>query len=86
MQAVERAQERILADVLGLLGADDPRRHSHDDGPVAVDELLERASSPRVVRWTSSASSISCVVDEGGFALTTRLTAGPAPGYIICTR
>ena len=42
VQAVERAEERILADVLGLVGADDPRRHSHDHGPVTVDELLER--------------------------------------------
>jgi hypothetical protein len=43
VQAVERAQERILADVLSLLGADDPRRHPHDHGPVAIDELLESA-------------------------------------------
>ena len=46
VQAVERAQERVLADVLGLVGADDPRGHPYDDGPVAVDELLERAQLP----------------------------------------
>ena len=45
-EAVEGAQERVLADVLGLVGADDPRRHAHDDGAVAVDELLEGAQLP----------------------------------------
>ena len=46
VQAMERAQERVLADVLGLVGADDPRRHPHDHRPVAVDELPERAQLP----------------------------------------
>jgi hypothetical protein len=40
---VERAQERVLADVLGLLAADDARRDAHDDVAVAFDERLERA-------------------------------------------
>jgi hypothetical protein len=39
-------QERVLADVLGLVGADDPRGHAYDDGPMAVDELLERGQLP----------------------------------------
>src|SRR3954469_8825580 len=41
-QAVERAQERVLADVLGLLAPDDARRDADDDVAVALDERLER--------------------------------------------
>ena len=43
LEPVEGAQERVLADVLGLVGADDPGGDPDDDRPVAVDELLERA-------------------------------------------
>jgi hypothetical protein len=38
---VERAQEGVLADVLGLLPADDARGNAEDDRAVALDQLLE---------------------------------------------
>jgi hypothetical protein len=40
-QAVERAQERVLADVLGLLAPGDPRRDADDDVAVALHERFE---------------------------------------------
>ena len=42
LEAVEGAQERVLADVLGVLRADDPSRHADDHRPVTVHELRER--------------------------------------------
>ena len=45
-EAVEGAQEGILADVLGVLGAHDPRGDPHDDVAMALDELLEGAQIP----------------------------------------
>ena len=41
-QAVERSQERVLADVLGLVVAHDARGNAHHDVPMALDEPLER--------------------------------------------
>ena len=38
---MEGAQERVLADVLGLVVADDSRGNAHDDVPMALDEPLE---------------------------------------------
>jgi hypothetical protein len=38
---VERAQERILAHVVGLVRSDDPRGDPKDNIPVALDECLE---------------------------------------------
>src|SRR5919107_1472584 len=43
LEAVERAQERVLADVLGVLAAGDPARDAEHDVAVSLDERLERA-------------------------------------------
>jgi hypothetical protein len=47
VEPVERAQERVLGDVLGVLRPDEPRRGAEHDGPVTVDEDPERAQIPR---------------------------------------
>ena len=45
-KTVEGAQERVLADVLGLVAARDPRGDAHDHVAVALDERLERTQVP----------------------------------------
>jgi hypothetical protein len=42
LQSVEGSQERVLADVLGLVVAHDPGGNAHDDVPMTLDEPLER--------------------------------------------
>jgi hypothetical protein len=61
---VEGAEERVLADILGLVGADDPRGHPDDDRPVAVDELLERAQF--AARGAPDELGIFCLERRGG--------------------
>ena len=61
-------------------GADDPRRHAHDDGPMALDELLERAQLP-ARRALDELGIADCAGgSRAGCALTTALTAEAAPG------
>ena len=48
VETMERTQERVLADVLRVFGADDPARDTDDDRTVPVDQLLERGQvAPR---------------------------------------
>ena len=66
-----------------LVGADDPRRHPHDHGPVAVDELLER--SQLAARGALDELGSRRVPALGTRAASRSRPAGrpqPAPGYI----
>ena len=74
-------RDAALADVLGVF---ESRRSGAatrtTTGRWRLTSCSNAPSSPRVVRWTSSASSVSCVGDEGGFALTTRRTTRAGSG------
>ena len=65
LEPVEGAQERVLTDVLRLVGSDDPGGYPDDDRAVAVDELLKRAQLAARRAPDELASSGSSVVEEG---------------------
>ena len=46
VEAVERAQERLLGHVLGVIGAGDPARQSPHRRLVTLDQLRERLEIP----------------------------------------
>jgi hypothetical protein len=49
-EAVKRAQERVLADVVGIVRTDDPRGDAEDDPAMALHEGRTRSGRPSKVR------------------------------------